>query len=496
MHAAQIPDRRAQDDPRGRCLDGPGVRLDNEQFAARVRAAAVRLSAHGVRRGDVVAVMLPNRVELVVLLFAAWRLGATVTPINPALTAAEAGYQLADSRAVLAVSDDERAERVRDSVPLLLRPEALDAQPGDGDPPALVADDHDLALLIYTSGTTGRPKGVMLGHDNVRAMAEIWAEWLGATAADRCLLILPLFHVNGIMVSVVGPLSVGASVVIGPRFVADELWDVVERERPTYFSAVPTIVSALTALPPDHRPDTSSLRLVGCGAAPASAELLRAFEARYGAPVIEGYGLSECTVSATINPVEGARKPGTVGLPLPGLEVAVVDPGGRRLPAGTPGEVVIKGPTLMRGYLGLPEETASTLRDGWLHSGDVGYFDEDGYLVISDRIKDLIIWGGENISAKEVENALLAHPAVLHASAVGREHEQFGEEPVAFVELRPGASADAAELVDHCRGRLAKFKVPREVWIEDALPVNAVGKLVKAPLRERVRAAATAVRKE
>jgi acyl-CoA synthetase (AMP-forming)/AMP-acid ligase II len=448
----------------------------------------VRLAAHGVGRGDVVAAMLPNRVELVVLLFATWRLGAALTPINPALTADEAAYQLRDSNAMLAIADGDCAERIRDSAPLLLGPEALDPQPGDGPAAQLVADPGELALLIYTSGTTGRPKGVMLGHDNVRAMAEIWVEWLAVTPADRCLLILPLFHVNGIMVSVVGPLSAGASVVIGPRFVADEFWEVVERERPTYFSAVPTIVSTLTTLPRAYRPDTSSLRFVGCGAAPASAELLRAFEARYGAPVIEGYGLSECTVAATINPVDGVRKPGTVGPPLPGIELAIVDEEGRAVADGSPGEVLISGPTVMRGYLGLEEETAKTLRGGWLHSGDVGYLDEDGYLVLSDRIKDLIIWGGENISAKEVEEALLAHPAVQHASAVGRPHERYGEEPVAFVALRPGAAADAAALLEHCRARLARFKVPRELWIEAELPVNAVGKLVKGPLRERVRA--------
>jgi len=488
VHSALIPDRRAQDDPAGRCLDGPGVRLDNAAFAERVRAASVRLAAHGVGRGDVVAAMLPNRIELVVLLFAAWRLGATLTPINPALTSGEAAYQLADSRAVLAIAADDCAERIRDAVPLLLAPDALDAQAGDPAAAPPVADPDGLALLIYTSGTTGRPKGVMLGHDNVQAMAEIWVEWLDVTPADRCLLILPLFHVNGIMVSVVGPLSAGASVVLGPRFAADEFWAVVEREQPTYFSAVPTIVATLTALPQAHRPDTSSLRFVGCGAAPASAELLRAFEARYGAPVIEGYGLSECTVAVTINPLDGVRKPGTVGPALPGLEVAIVDEHGARVPDGEPGEVVIGGPTVMRGYLGLPEETERTLRDGWLHSGDVGYLDPDGYLVISDRIKDLIIWGGENISAKEVEEALLAHPAVLHASAVGRPHERYGEEPVAFVVLRPGSRTDAPRLLEHCRARLARFKVPRELWIEAELPVNAVGKLVKGPLRERVRA--------
>jgi acyl-CoA synthetase (AMP-forming)/AMP-acid ligase II len=368
----------------------------------------------------------------------------------------------------------------------VLVPQAL-AAGAVGDRSLPPADRGDLALLIYTSGTTGRPKGVMLGHGNVVAMAAIWIDWLKVTAADRCLLILPLFHVNGIMISVVGPLLAGASVAIGPRFDAETFWDVVERERPTYFSAVPTVLNALTALPSSYRPDTSSLRFVGCGAAPASAELLGTFEERYRVAVIEGYGLSECTVAATINPPDGPRKPGTVGPPLPGLEVAVVDPAGSPVPGGTPGEVVIQGPTVMRGYLGRPEETERTLRGGWLRSGDVGYLDDDGYLVLTDRIKDLVIWAGENISPKEIEDVLFTHPAVLEASVVGRPHPTYGEEPVAFVVLRRGEACDAATLAEHCRARLAKFKVPREIRFEPSLPTNPVGKVMKGPLRELLR---------
>ncbi|TMR05700.1 AMP-dependent synthetase [Actinomadura soli] len=485
MHAALIPDRRELEDPRGRCVDGAGLRLDNAQFAERVRAASARLAGLGVGRGTVVAVILPNRVEFAVALFAAWRLGAVVTPLNPALTADECAYQLADSGTVLAVADAERADRIRAAVPVVLDPADLDGGPGSAPEP--VADLDDLALLVYTSGTTGRPKGVMLGHDNIAAMVRIWIDWLTVTTADRCLLILPLFHVNGIMVSLVGPLAAGASVVIGDRFAAERFWSQVERERPTYFSAVPTILTALCELPDATTPDTSSLRFVACGAAPATAALLRAFEERYLAPVIEGYGLTECTLAATINPLGDGRKAGTVGRPLDGVEVSVLDARGAILPAGGRGEVAIRGATVMRGYLGLDEETRRTLDGGWLHTGDVGYFDGDGYLVLADRLKDLIIWGGENISPKEVENVLRAHPAVLEAVVVGRPHFRYGEEPVAFVVLRGGAHCGPEELLAHCGERLARFKVPREIRIERRLPTNAVGKLVKGPLRERMR---------
>jgi long-chain acyl-CoA synthetase len=481
-HPALIPDQRRIDDPVGACLDGPGIRLDNDAFAERVRAASARLAARGVERGTVVAAMMPNCTEFVVLLFAAWRLGAILTPINPALTTDECGYQLLDSGAAVVVADPVCLSRIPDGPhDVLLLADLSSDEVEHGDPP--VSDPDSVALLIYTSGTTARPKGVMLTHANVFEMARIWVDWLAASARDRCLLILPLFHVNGIMVSVVGPLLAGGSVVIGPRFEAATFWDVVARERPTYFSAVPTILTSLMARDIGSRDAASSLRFVGCGAAPASAELLRSFEERFATPVIEGYGLSECTVAATINPLSGDRKPGTVGLPLPGITVAVMGPSGDLVAGGASGEVVIKGATVMRGYLNMPDETGAALRDGWLHTGDVGHIDPDGYLVISDRIKDLIIWSGENVSAKEVETVIGSHPAVLQASVVGRAHERYGEEPVAFVSLKAGFEVSSAELVAHCAVSLARFKVPREVWVLPELPTNAVGKLVKQPLR-------------
>jgi long-chain acyl-CoA synthetase len=256
--------------------------------------------------------------------------------------------------------------------------------------------------------------------------------------------------------------------------------------QPTFFSAVPTIYALLTAQPADVKPDTSSLRHVICGAAPMPAEAIRAFEARYGVPVVEGYGLSECTVVATANPMDGVRKHGTVGVPLPGQQVRVVDPKDAPLPAGESGEVVIQGPNVMRGYLGRPEETERTLRGGWLHTGDVGRFDEDGYLVLVDRLKDMIIRGGENIYPKEIEEVLYAHPSVFEAAVVGRPHAVYGEEPVAFVAFRDGATAQPDELIEHCRHSLARFKTPRAIFVEDALPKNPVGKIDKPSLRRRV----------
>jgi acyl-CoA synthetase (AMP-forming)/AMP-acid ligase II len=341
-------------------------------------------------------------------------------------------------------------------------------------------------LLIYTGGTTGRPKGVMLDHANLVATAAMIVDWFEMTPAERCLLVLPLFHVNGIMVSVVSPLVAGGSTVIAPRFDPKTFWDLVEEVRPTFFSAVPTIYAMLTALPTDVRPDTSSLRAVVCGAAPMPAAAIRDFESRYGVPIVEGYGQSEGTVVTTVNPLRGLHKPGTVGLPLPGQQVRIVGSDDEPLPSGQVGEVTVRGPNVMRGYLGKPEETAHTLRGGWLHTGDLGRFDDDGYLVLVDRVKDMIIRGGENIYPKEIEDALYAHPSVLEAAVVGQPHPLFGEEPVAFVVLRTGLTAEPDELVEHCKSLLAKFKVPRAVVIESNLPKTSIGKIAKPALRERV----------
>jgi long-chain acyl-CoA synthetase len=483
--AAVIPDERALLDPGGACVADERQDLDNAAFADRVIAVAGVFAAAGLRRGDVLAIMLPNRVELVTSMFAAWRLGAAVTPVNPALTAQEASYQIDDAGAALVVTDGTGAPMLRDGGYRIIGLEQVSAPARPSEPPALVTAPHTLALLIYTSGTTGRPKGVMLDHANISATAELITGWFEMTPQTRSLLVLPLFHVNGIMVSVVSPLLAGGSSFIAERFQAATFWTTVEKTRPTFFSAVPTIYALLVSRP-GAPPDTSSLRFVICGAAPMPRQLIGEFEERFGVPVVEGYGLSECTVVCTLNPLHGVRKAGSVGMAVPGVEVAVVDAADALLPAGRAGEVVVRGPNVMRGYLRRPEETAHVLRGGWLHTGDVGRFDDGGYLTLVDRVKDLIIRGGENIYPKEIEDVLYAHPAVLEAAVVGQPDPVFGEQPVAFVALRPGFGLEPDELIEHCRRSLARYKVPRAVYIEQALPKNALGKIAKPILRERL----------
>jgi acyl-CoA synthetase (AMP-forming)/AMP-acid ligase II len=307
---------------------------------------------------------------------------------------------------------------------------------------------------------------------------------LGLAEDDHSLLVLPLFHVNGIVVSVLSPLMAGGRVTVAGRFRPAEFFPMVERVRPTYFSAVPAIYAMLASLPPEVRPDTSSLRHAICGAAPMPAELMERFERRFAVPVVEGYGLSEGTCASTLNPPAGPRKPGTVGRPLPGQEVALMDHEGNLVTeAGSSGEVVVRGPNVMRGYLGQPDATARTITDGWLHTGDVGRFDEDGYLVLVDRIKDMIIRGGENIYPKEIEIVLQAHPSVLEAAVVGGPDQVLGEVPVAYVALAPGTDAAADDLIGHCASSLTRMKVPVAVHILAELPKNPVGKIDKPALR-------------
>ncbi|CAM3085616.1 AMP-dependent synthetase [Mycobacterium intermedium] len=480
MNLPTLPDLRAQQDPGAPAIADDRFDLNNAQFLDAVTGAAATLQAHGVRAGDVVAVMLPNTASLVVSLFAAWRLGAAVTPINPALAPAEAVYQVADAAAKVVIVDYPIDFEV--SAEVLLTDELTSAGSAAATP--VVGDA--LALLIYTSGTTGRPKGVMLDHANLDAMCAMAIDAFKLTEADHSLLILPLFHANGIVAGTLSPLLAGGRTTIAGRFSPKTFWNRIERSRATYFSAVPTIYAMLADLPAEIRPDASSVRFAVCGAAPASVQLLNKFENRYGIPLIEGYGLSEGSCASTINPLHGTRKAGTVGLPLPGQTIRIADASGQPVPDGQAGEVLIQGPNVMRGYLNRPEETAKALVGGWLHTGDIGRFDEDGYLVLVDRAKDMIIRGGENIYPKEIETVVYQLPEIAEAAVVGRAHPVYGEEPVLFVGTTPGMTIEPDQIREYLSGAIAKYKLPVEITILDELPKNPVGKIDKPSLRKNL----------
>jgi long-chain acyl-CoA synthetase len=484
MNLSALPDLRAAQAPDAPAVADDNTNLNNTQFRDAVQRASATMREHGVSAGDVVAIMLPNQAGFVIALFAAWRLGAAVTPISPTLVPAEVTYQIEDARAKILIVDrpldfDAAVQAVLSGDDLTSKPAAVVVEPP-------MHHDDALALLIYTSGTTGRPKGVMLDHANVNAMCRMAIDAFAMTSDDHSLLILPLFHVNGIVIGALSPLVAGGCATIAGRFSPKTFFDRIEQSRATYFSAVPTIYTLLSDLPVEVRPDTSSVRFAICGAAPASVELLDKFETRYDIPLIEGYGLSEGSCASTVNPLRGKRKVGTVGLPLPGQTIRIVGTDDADVPNGEAGEVLVKGPNVMRGYLNRPEETARTIVEGWLHTGDIGRFDEDGYLVLVDRAKDMIIRGGENIYPKEIEAVVFGLPEIAEAAVVGRASPVYGEEPVLFVSLNSGATVSTDRIDEHVRGSLSKFKHPVEITILDDLPKNAVGKIDKRKLRRSV----------
>lgn len=460
------------------CVRDDSTALTYADFAVRVEACADQLQRNGIRAGDVVATLLPNRVELLVTLMAAWRLGAVATPVNPAFTDTEAEYQLADSGARVVVGD-RRVDGDRHFIDV----DDLAVAPGaDWRPPTAPGPDAD-ALLIYTSGSTGRPKGVRLTHANLHYMGSAMAQHLSLTADDHALLILPLFHVNAICVSFIAPMLAGGQLSVTGKFSASRFFDDVRTLRPTYFSAVPTIYALLMSQSAVDTDSLASLRFAVCGAAPISAELLERAERTLGIPIVEGYGLTEGTCASACNPVDGVRKHGTVGPAIAGQRIAVIGPDGTELPAGETGEIVISGPNVMRGYLNRPEATAETIVGGALRTGDVGRLDEDGYLTLVDRIKDMIIRGGENIYPKEIENALATHEAVLECAVIGAPDPLYGEVPVAYVVTYPDREVTPDELTAHVAGRLAVIKVPTIIHVVAQLPRNPVGKIDKPALR-------------
>ena len=466
------------------CVRDDHTALTYRQFADRVDAAAAHLQSIGVRRGDVVATILPNRVELLVCLMAAWRLGAAATPVNPAFTATEAGYQLDDADARIVVGRTPGGP-IGDRIEI--GPEELRTEPDTAWSAPEPPEPDDVALLIYTSGSTGSPKGVEQTHGNVAYMTTAVAEHMEVGADDHALLILPLFHSNAIFVSFLPMMAVGGRLSVTGTFSVRRFFTDVATLRPTYFSAVPTIYALLTSSPDITDADVDSLRFAICGAAPISKELLDAAESALGVTIVEGYGLTEGTCVSACNPRSDVRKLGTVGIPLPGQRIDVVDSTGAPVPTGESGEVVISGPNVMRGYLHRPDATAATVIDGRLHTGDIGVLDADGYLSIVDRIKDMIIRGGENVYPKEIEAAITTHPDVLECAVVGGPDPILGEVPIAFVVTYPNTTLHRDELAAHLRDIVTKAKRPTEIHLVDVLPRNPVGKIDKPSLRQQTR---------
>jgi long-chain acyl-CoA synthetase len=457
----------------------------------------------GITPGDRVLVTMMNCPEVGTSYLGTWTAGAVVVPVLFLLTPGELRHIAEDSGAVAAITTPELLPKVRevaDAVPSLRHvicvgggDAAVDFAELAAAPPLETPHDagsDDPAAILYTSGTTGKPKGVVLAHANLRAMAEnAHAAW--DPGDDQIGLgCLPLSHVYGLSTTLAGTFRRSRGVLLR-WFDPAAVLQLIEEHQVTITALVPAMMVALLDHPDRSRRDTSSLRWVISGAAPLPLELLRRFEAAFDCTVLQGYGLSESTAQCALNTPEHNR-PGSVGRPLPGVEVAVVDRDGARLSAGEDGEILIRGANIMRGYYGMAEESARTVVDGWLHTGDVGHLDADGYLYVLDRSKDLIIRGGFNIIPRDVEEVLNAHPAVAQAAVIGLPDERLGEVVHADVILAAGAQATDAELIAHCRENLASYKCPQSVHIVEALPMNSSFKVLKRQLREQHLAAVTA----
>jgi long-chain acyl-CoA synthetase len=514
---------RAAEEHRGRtALSFYGTTFEFERLQALVEKMAASLAASGVSKGDRVALMLPNCPQYVISFFATVRLGAVVTQINPMYVKREIEHILNDSGAQTIIVYADMYERVKTVLPgTSLKtvvavsfgdaPEGLDAghQPfGDflstdvaPAPEVRIDPAEDVAALQYTGGTTGVSKGAMLTHRNLVAnlqqTIDVFIRNPGAVTGQKIVGALPFFHIYGLTCVMLFGIELGVEQVLLPRFEVEEALAVFENDRPTMFSGVPTMYMALLASGADLRKHhLHDVKIFNSGGSALPVNLKRSFEEEAGKPLFEGYGLSEASpVTHNNPPFLGDGREGSIGIPIPSTDARIVDvqTGEREMPVGESGELIIKGPQVMKGYLNMPEETATALKDGWLHTGDVAKMDEDGYFYIVDRKKDMILASGYNVYPREVEEVLFEHPDVAEAVAIGVPDEFRGETVKAFVVKRSGAGTTEEEIVTFCKERLAAYKTPKSVEFREDLPKSAVGKLLRRVLvdEELARSGAT-----
>ena len=462
-------------------------------------ALAATLATHGVGKGDRVALYCPNCPEFAVAYLGIVTAGAVVVPCNLLLSHEELAYILNDSAATALVVHPQLAAAGRQLMTSVasLR---LCISTGDAEDAALAWSDvlaskqgltalppltsEDLAAILYTSGTTGRPKGAMLSHGNLLANTRsVHAAMHWRPGDDVVLVVLPMFHAFAATVGLLTPLTCGCALVPVPKFDPDQVARVIEATGATIFLGVPSMFTMFLKLKDDRRSGLRSLRFCVSGGAALPVAVLTQFEAMFGIPIYEGDGPTECSPVTCVNPIGGKAKPGTVGLPVPGVEMRILDEDGRELPDGEVGEIAVRGANVFKGYWNLPDETAASFSGSWFLTGDLGMRDEDGYFSIVDRKKDLIIVNGMNVYPRMIEEVVHRLPQVREVAVVGQPHRLHGEIPAAFVALHEPGSLTEAAIRDWCRQHLGRHQVPREIEIVAALPRNAAGKILKRELR-------------
>jgi long-chain acyl-CoA synthetase len=454
--------------------------------AASARVAGL-LRARGIEAGARVGMMLPNVPQFAVTYYGVLRAGGVVVPMNPLLKAREVEYYLSDSGADLVFAwhgfaePAETGAKAAGAEAVVVTPGPFERLLGSVEPSGEVVDrrGEDTAVILYTSGTTGKPKGAELTHDNLGRNVEVAIDLVGLDASSVVLGALPLFHAFGQTCAMNAAVAAGGTLSLIARFDASHALEIIERDGVTVFEGVPTMYSAMLNAPESDRYDTSSLQVCISGGAAMPVEVMRAFEEKFGCTVLEGYGLSETSPMASFNHPDRERKPGSIGTPVAGVEMKVVNEDGDEVAQGEPGEIVIRGHNVMKGYWKRPEATSEAIRDGWFHSGDIGRIDDDGYFFIVDRKKELIIRGGYNVYPREIEEVIYEHPDVREAAVIGIAHPELGEEVGAAVALKPGASATEADIREYVKANIAAYKYPRHVWFVDELPKGATGKILK-----------------
>jgi long-chain acyl-CoA synthetase len=460
-----------------------------ETAAARV---AGLLRAKGVQPGDRVGIMLPNVPYFAACYYGALRVGAAVVPMNVLLKEREVGYHLRDSGAALLLAWHEFADAAHLGAEhagtecVLVEPGDFEMLLGrcDAVRDTVERGAADTAVILYTSGTTGTPKGAELTHENLLRNVEVVVGLFEIDERAVMLGALPLFHSFGQTCALNATIAVGGLLTLLPRFEPGKALEIIERDCVTVFEGVPTMYAALLNDRRAAETDVATLELCVSGGAAMPVELMRAFEQQFGCQIVEGYGLSETSPVASFNRRDRERKPGSIGLPVDGVEIRIIDDEGRPLPQGEVGELAIRGHNIMKGYWEREDATAAAIDDqGWFRTGDVGRMDEDGYFYIVDRKKDLVIRGGFNVYPREIEEVIYEHPAVREAAVIGIPHETLGEEVGAAIALRPGADATLAELRDFVKQRVAAYKYPRHVWLVDELPKGPTGKILKREIK-------------
>ena len=500
MNLAGFAEERVEEQGERLSLIYEGKEITNVEMLRASRKLARALKNLKVKRGDRVILQMPNCPQVLQGFGAIWRIGAVVVPINYLVGEEETAYIYQDSGAKVLISSSAFLPKIRagrakapgletviltdPDVPsgFLSYPDLVEKCPEEVG--TVDMEDDELAALIYTAGTTGQPKGVMHTHLSLYANAKMQAESVPLPDGMISIFVLPLCHSYGIASMNQGLFRRGGVAVLLSTFNVEAIFAAIQKYRANIMGGVPTMYVFMLLFPEPKKYDLSSMKYWICGSAPLALETFKRFKEVFGFEIIEGWGLTEAGANNSVNPLEGFRKVRSIGLPMKGTEMRVVDGQGNPLSLHKEGEIVIRGPMLMKGYWNKPEETAEALRGGWLHTGDIGYVDEDGYFWITDRKKDLIIKAGENISPRTIEEVLFKHPKVSEAAVIGRKDEVYGEEIKAFLVLKPGQDATAAEIIAHCQKSLTGFLVPKEIVFLKALPKSLVGKVLKRELRK------------